>query len=223
MKRIKRWAAALLVAALSLCFASGVYAVKFADVKKGAWYYDAVNWAVQYNITNGTSSTKFSPSATCTRAQFLTMLWRDSGSPEPNGTKTTFSDVKSGAYYAKAVAWAVQNGICNGSTVNGRSVFNPDANVTRAEAVTFLWRALGSRIDMETVHPFTDVPKGAYYQTAALWMRDFGIVDGTSEGVFSPNKTCTRAEAVTFLYRIAQHDLAGKGTSKGDIPFRGTK
>lgn len=219
MKRIKRWAAALLVAVLSFCFTSGVYAATFKDVKKDAWYFSAVNWAVEHNITSGTSTTTFSPNSTCTRAQFMTFLWRDAGSPNPKG-KASFSDVKSSAYYAKAVAWASEVGICKGIEKNGKSVFLPDANITRAEAVTFLWRALGSRIDMETVHPFKDIPKGAYYETAALWMRDFGIVTGTSENTFSPNASCSRAEAVTFLYRIASKQLAGKGTPVGDLPFR---
>ena len=222
MKRIKRWTAALLVAALSFCFTSGAHAVQFKDVKKGKWYHDAVSWAVKYNITNGTSATTFSPNETCTRAQFLTMLWRDAGCPKPSDSRTVFSDVKASAYYAEAVAWAAQKGICTGSIVNGHRVFKPDSSVTRAEAVAFLWRALGSRVDMETVHPFIDVPSGAYYETAALWMRDFGIVDGTGNGCFSPSKTCTRAEAVTLLYRISCKNLAGMGTPGGTLPFRGS-
>ena len=169
----------------------------FADVKKDAYYFDAVAWAVKNQITAGTSATEFSPDAPCTRAQIVTFLWRAAGCPEPK-TGSSFSDVPAGSYYAKAVAWAVEKGITTG-TGNGR--FSPDAVCTRAQAVTFLYRALGKPTGSSA--KFSDVPAGSYYADAVNWAVENNVTNGTGAATFSPNMDCTRAQIVTFLYRAA--------------------
>ena len=111
----------------------------FTDVAEGSYYYDAVLWAVENGITNGTSDTTFSPNATCTRAQIVTFLWRAENMPVA-GTANPFTDVAADAYYAGAVLWAAENGITGGTTA---TTFSPNANCTRAQIVTFLYRCLG--------------------------------------------------------------------------------
>ena len=172
----------------------------FTDVKKSDYYYDAVIWAVENGITAGTSATKFSPNATCTRGQVVTFLWRAAGQPEPNTKVNPFSDVKSSDYFYKAVLWAVENGITAG-TGNGK--FSPNAPCTRAQVATFLWRAEGEP-DASGTNPFSDVKSSEYYYKAVLWAVENGITAGTSATKFSPNAACTRGQIVTFLYR-AEH------------------
>ena len=169
----------------------------FKDVQKGAYYFDAVAWAVKHQITSGTSATEFSPEASCTRGQIVTFLWRAAGCPEPK-TGSSFSDVPAGSYYAKAVAWAVENGITTG-TGDGR--FSPNAGCTRAQAVTFLYRALGKQTNSST--RFSDVPAGSYYADAVSWAVENNVTNGTGAATFGPNLDCTRAQIVTFLYRAA--------------------
>ena len=115
----------------------------FVDVKASDYYYDAVLWAAQNGITSGTDAEHFSPNQPCTRAQIVTFLWRAAGSPEPKAM-SSFADVSTDAYYAKAVAWAVENGITTGT---GDGKFSPDATCTRAQSVTFLFRAIGKLVD----------------------------------------------------------------------------
>lgn len=228
MKHFKRIIAAMLIVVLALGCMSGASAASvtnFNDVKSGSWYYDAVRWACREDITSGTSNTTFSPNRVCTRAQFLTFLWRDACCPQPSkdskGNLTIpFADVNSSAYYAKAVAWACQKGICTGEYINGVRCFRPNDTISRAEVVTFLWRALGSRVDYETVKTYYDVPPSAYYSHAVFFLSDQKIISGTAEGYFSPMKSCTRAEAVTFLYRTVKQHLGGKDSLLGYIPFR---
>lgn len=117
----------------------------FTDVPSGAYYYDAVLWAAENGVTDGVTATLFAPDAPCTRAQIVTFLWRAAGSPEPNGT-STFTDVPASAYYAKAVAWAVENGITDGTS---ETTFSPDAPCTRGQSVTFLYRARKGRSKRE--------------------------------------------------------------------------
>ncbi len=171
----------------------------FDDVSAGAYYAQSVMWAAENGVTTGTSATKFSPEASCTRAQFVTFLWRAMGSPAPKSEKNPFSDVKSGAYYYDAVLWAVEKGITTGTSA---TKFSPNATLTRAQTVTFLWRLEGEPGGQ--AH-FYDVPAGAYYADAVAWAAQKGITTGTSADRFSPNQTCTRAQTVTFLYR----DLVG--------------
>ena len=168
----------------------------FVDVAESAYYYDAVLWAAENGITGGTDATHFSPNATCTRAQIVTFLWRAAGSPEPT-TANSFADVPADSYYAKAVAWAVEQGITTGT---GDGKFSPNAPCTRVQSVTFLWRSQKSPA-AGTVNPFTDVAADAYYANAVLWAAENGITGGTSATTFSPNNDCTRAQIVTFLWR----------------------
>ena len=168
----------------------------FVDVKSGDYYYDAVLWAAKNGITSGTDAVHFSPEQPCTRAQIVTFLWRAAGSPEPKGAASGMTDVVSGSYYEKAVAWAIENGITTGTTA---STFSPDATCTRAQSVTFLYRALGTA--PTTVNGFTDVTADAFYADAVAWAVESGVTNGTTDSTFSPNNGCTRAQIVTFLYR----------------------
>ena len=170
----------------------------FVDVREGEYYYDAVLWAVENGITAGTSATTFSPDAGCTRAQVVTFLWRTAGQPEPASSGNPFTDVRAGEYYYKAVLWAVERGITNGTSA---TTFSPDDTCTRAQIVTFLWRFEGQTEPTSAANPFTDVQPSAYFGKAVLWAVENGITNGTSPTTFSPDDTCTRAQVVTFLYR----------------------
>ena len=167
----------------------------FDDVFAGDYYYNAVQWAAEQGITGGVSKNLFAPDASCTRAQIVTFLWRAAGSPEPE-TMSAFADVPATAYYAKAVAWAVENGITNGT---GDGKFSPDAPCTRAQAVTFLARALDESADGAA--DFTDVSADAYYAKPVAWAVEANVTNGVSKTQFAPNENCTRAQIVTFLYR----------------------
>ena len=171
----------------------------FTDVHAEDYYYDAVLWAAQKGITGGMSDTLFAPNAVCTRAQIVTFLWRAAGSPEPKQL-STFGDVPADAYYAKAVAWAVENGITDGTS---DTTFAPGTICTRAHGVTFLSRAAGSPAVSGSA-AFTDVPADAYYADAAAWAEQKGITGGIGNGLFGPHNNCTRAQIVTFLYRMYQ-------------------
>ena len=173
-------------------------ATSFADVPANAYFADAVKWAVDKGITNGLSDTMFGPYESCTRAQIVTFLWRAAGSPEPK-TASSFTDVPASAYYAKAVAWAVENGITNGMT---ETTFAPNATCTRGQSVTFLHRVLKGTASGST--NFTDVKSDAFYADAINWAVANNVTNGTSNTTFSPNADCTRAEIVTFLYRAYQ-------------------
>ena len=168
----------------------------FADVSTDAYYYEAVKWAAKKGITGGTGDGNFNPNGSCTRAHIVTFLWRAAGSPEPKST-VSFADVPAGSYYAKAVAWAIENGITTG-TANGR--FAPDATCTRAQSMTFLFRA--SKASADGAPAFSDVAADAYYAEAVKWATDNGITNGTTSSTFSPGSGCTRAQIVTFLWRL---------------------
>ena len=170
----------------------------FTDVPDGAYYHDAVLWALGKNVTSGTSPNTFGPSMDCTRAQVVTFLWRAMGSPEPTGKTNPFTDVSPDAYYYKAVLWAVEKGITKGAS---DTTFAPDDTVTRAQFVTFLWRAANAPAASGT-NPFTDVTDtGAYYYNAVLWAVGQGITAGTSATTFGPDDVCNRGQVVTFLCR----------------------
>ena len=170
----------------------------FKDVAAGAYYYDAVQWAVKEGITTGTGDgTTFSPNANCTRAQVVTFLWRAAGTPEPNSAEMPFTDVAADAYYYKAVLWAVENGITSGVTA---TTFAPGNPCTRGQIATFLWRAAGSPEPQNSDNPFSDVNAGPFYK-AILWAAEQGITTGYEDGSFRPNSICTRGHIVTFLYR----------------------
>ena len=171
-------------------------AAGFSDVPHGAYYQDAVDWAVENDITSGTSDTEFSPNETCTRAQAVTFLWRANGQPDAAGNNP-FADVSTSSYYNEAVQWAVANGVTSGTSA---TTFEPDAPVTRAQVVTFLYRDAGSPSASGSTS-FADVPTDAYYRDAVRWAVTQGITAGTSATAFSPDESCTRAQIVTFLYR----------------------
>ena len=168
----------------------------FTDVHAEDYYYDAVLWAAQEGVTGGTNGTLFAPNAGCTRAQAVTFLWRAAGSPEPK-TLSSFADVPADAYYAKAAAWAVENNVAKGVS---ETAFAPDTNCTRAQIVTFLWRAQQSPASGGE-NPFTDVSAAAYYYNAVLWAVENDVAKGVSETAFAPNDNCTRAQIVTLIYR----------------------
>ena len=168
----------------------------FADVPVDAYCYEAVKWAASEGITGGIGNNLFAPGLPCTRGQIVTFLWRAAGSPAPK-SMSSFADVPADAYYAKAVAWAVENGI-TGGTGNGK--FSPDATCTRAQAVTFLYRASGSPAVSGSA-AFSDVAADAYYASAVKWAEKNGITGGIGGGLFGSGNNCTRGQIVTFLYR----------------------
>ena len=170
---------------------------KFTDVKSGAYYYDAVIWAVKKGVTSGTGNNKFSPNASCTRGQIVTFLWRAAGSPDPVSSANPFSDVKPSDYFYKAVLWAVENNITSGI---GGGRFGPGGACTRGQAVTFLWRAEKSP-NASAGSLFSDVKSGSYYEKAVDWAVSKNVTSGTGNGKFSPDASCTRGQIVTFLYR----------------------
>ena len=169
----------------------------FLDVPAGAYYEDAVVWAVGKGITSGTNANTFDPNGTCTRAQAVTFLWRAAGSPTPKTKLMPFPDVPVGSYYWNAVLWAIEQGITEGTSY---LTFSPNDSCTRAQIVTFLWRAKGNPAVSGNA-PFTDVAPDAYYAAAVTWAEKNGITGGIGNGLFGSNNTCTRAQIVTFLYR----------------------
>lgn len=168
----------------------------FYDVPNNAYFYEAVKWAVKNGITTGVGNDLFAPEQPCTRAQIVTFLWRAAGSPEPKGAASGMSDVVSGSYYEKAVAWAIENGITTGTTT---TTFSPDVTCTRAQAVTFLARALKAKA--ASAAEFSDVPTGSYFADAVAWAAANGVTEGIGGGLFGSDNDCTRGQIVTFLYR----------------------
>lgn len=184
----------------------------FDDVQdKTKSFYEPVYWAVEKNITTGTSQDPplFSPFKTCTRAQFVTFLWRMKGSPEPSSTKNPFKDVETGKSYSKAVLWAFENKVTTGTS---DTTFSPFKNVTRAQVATFIWRACGEP-SARGVNPFKDVAEGKSFTIPVTWMVENGITTGKSETSYAPSDNCTRAQTVTFLYRLDNYL-----SKEGDVP-----
>lgn len=191
---------------------------RFVDVKEGAYYYDAVRWAVNSGITAGTDSTHFSPNRLCTRAEVVTFIWRSFGSQMPKSSYNPFKDVKKGTFYYNAVLWCVENGITSGTSAG---YFSPAEYCTRGQVATFLFRMTIIRNDWDPnwvriakpllevwvrENPrmkFEDVYFSDYYGYAVYAMEYWGVVAGTNERphLFKPNRACTRAEVVTMLYR----------------------
>ncbi len=175
---------------------NGSGSTAFPDVPSNEYYADAVNWAVEQGITNGTSKTTFSPDDPCTRAQIVTFLWNAAGKPAPTAGNV-FADVRSDTYYQDAVLWAVEKGITSGT---GANTFSPDAICTRAQAVTFLYR-YEKEPKVTGGNSFDDVAADAYYANAVTWASQEGITSGTGPNHFSPDTNCSRAQIVTFLFR----------------------
>ena len=170
----------------------------FVDVDYNEYYMDAVLWAVDEGITNGTGELRFSPNLGCTRGQIVTFLWRAAGCPEPESTDNPFTDVRKKDYYYKAVLWAVEQGITKGM---GKGRFAPNETCTRAQAVTFLWRFDGKPDFSDYDTDFADVPENSYYEQAIIWAYWYDITNGVDSDHFAPNEECTRGQIVTFLYR----------------------
>ena len=169
----------------------------FVDVATGSYYEDAVDWAVENGITQGTDDTHFAPDGICTRAQAVAFLWRAAGSPKLKTRTMPFTDVPAGSYYYDAVLWAVENGITEGTS---DTTFSPNMTCTRAQIVAFLWRSEKSPA-AGTANPFADVKSTAYYADAVLWAVKENITRGTTNTTFSPDADCTRSQIVTFLWR----------------------
>lgn len=171
--------------------------MQFTDVQEESYYYDAVNWAAAKGIVSGVAEDAFAPEETCSRGQIATFLWRLAGCPAPATKVVPYTDVETDSYYHDAILWAAENGIVKG--MDGLS-FGPETVLTRAQAVTFLWRAMGSPAPLGE-YSFGDVPETAYYRDAVLWAAENGITSGTGEDMFSPDAPCQRGQIVTFLYR----------------------
>ena len=171
----------------------------FADVSAEEYYYEAVKWASENGVTGGIGENLFGANLPCTRAQIVTFLWRAAGSPEPKGM-SCFVDVSADAYYAKAVAWAVEEGIVSGTSA---TTFNPDAVCTRAQSVAFLYRAFGEKVNKAA--GFSDVSADAYYADAVAWAVENGVASGIGGGLFAPDQDCARGQIVAFLYRAYQN------------------
>ena len=165
----------------------------FIDVKSTDYFANAVQWAVEKNITSGTSKTTFSPDATCNRAQILSFLWRASGSPEPTAANP-FSDITSTDYFYKAALWAAEKGMVSGSS------FGASTPCTRASTMEYMWKAAGSPA-VSYNGKFDDVSTSADYAQAVAWAVENKITAGTSKTTFGPDSTCTRGQIVTFLHR----------------------
>ena len=176
----------------------------FLDVAEGAYYFDAVVWAIGHQpvITTGTDETHFSPNRPCTRGQAVTFLWRAMGCPDPGMDESPFTDVDENAFYYKAMLWAVEHGVTAGTSSTS---FSPNTLCSRGQMVTFLWRAMGSPDPGIEQSPFTDVDENAFYYKAMLWALEQEITSGTSGTSFSPDAACTRAQAVTFLWRALEN------------------
>ena len=173
----------------------------FKDVSENDYFYDAVLWAVDKDITSGTSATIFDANKNCTRAEMVTFLWRAVGKPEPTNRINPFTDVKEDSYYYKAVLWAVENGITKGTS---DTTFSPNDTCTRGQTATFLYRYAGSPA-VSGRNYFNDVNETDYYYDAVVWAASEGITTGTSATTFSPADFCTRGQIVTFLYRYLKN------------------
>ena len=184
----------LLAAFLTVCAS----AAAFGDVPEDAYYASAVAWALENGVTTGTSETTFSPAAACTRGQVVTFLWRASGCPDPADPVCPFADVEAGSYYEKAVLWAVEQGITNGTSA---TEFSPDALCISAHILTFLWRSLGEpEPGPNGTLPVTD--PNAYYVLPWVWAANNAMLRDMAD--FSIETACSRAMTVTWLYRAME-------------------
>lgn len=176
-------------------FVKSVEVSPFADVAIDAYCYEAIKWAQEKGITSGIGNGLFGPNQPCTRGQIVTFLWRAAGSPVVNYAMN-MTDVAEDAYYGEAVRWALSEGITTGT---GKSSFSPDATCTRAQAVTFLARALNANASGKA--EFGDVPTDSYFAEAVAWAAANGVTEGVGGGLFGSDNSCTRGQIVTFLYR----------------------
>ena len=170
----------------------------FTDVKTADWFYNPVNWAVNANVTGGIGNGQFGPNNFCTRAQVVTFLYAAAGKPEVTATENPFEDVADDAWYLKPVLWAVENGITGGTSP---TTFGPDNYCTRAQVVTFLYAAAG-KPEITASSTFADVADTDWYAKPVIWAKENDVTGGISATEFGPNQTCTRAQVVTFLYKV---------------------
>ena len=175
-----------------------VFENPFDDVLESDYFYNAVMWALDLEITAGVDATHFGPHQDCTREQIVTFLWKSQGSPKTEEQNNSFTDVKPGQYYYKAVIWALENKITAGI---GNQLFGVGYSCTREQAVTFLWKAVGASEPQTTGNQFSDVDPSAYYYKPVLWAAENGITAGIGGGMFGVGQTCTRAQIITFLYK----------------------
>ena len=176
---------------------------RWNDVESGEYYYAALSWAVGNEITNGISAARFGVAESCTRAQVVTFLWRMAGCPQPSSYRNPFTDIDKNAYYYEAVLWAIEKGIAKGTSA---TTFSPDGICSRAQIVTFLYRA-ATAASVYSANPFMDIHTGDYFYEAVLWAVANNVTNGVSNNVFAPDAACTRAQVITFLYRAK--DLLG--------------
>ncbi|MBR4544484.1 MAG: S-layer homology domain-containing protein [Oscillibacter sp.] len=172
----------------------------FEDVKADSPFLPGILYAVEQNITNGTTAKTFTPYAICTHAQILTFLWRASGSPASNIDNPFPADIETNAYYYPAALWSYEKGLID-------DTFNPYAYCTRLQAVTYMWKLSGAPAAYGDGFAFTDVPDDPDALNAVAWAIAHSVTNGTTETTFSPSKRCTRAQIVTFIYR--GRDLLG--------------
>ena len=173
--------------------------VLFSDVSNpDDYYFNPVYWAKANGVTSGTSPTTFSPTRECTRGQIVTFLWNAAGRPEPTDLNNPFEDVTDSDYYYKPVLWAKEHGVTAGTSA---TTFSPGKACTRGQIVTFLWKALGSAELNDGRNPFGDIKETDYFYKPVLWAKENSITSGTSATTFSPGKACTRALAMTFIYK----------------------
>lgn len=172
--------------------------ISFVDVEPGQFFYDAVTWMTAEDITQGTSSTEFSPFQIVSRAQTGTLIWRFMDRPQA-AEPSVFDDVADGMYYTEAVDWMVERGVTSGTTA---TTFSPDQPVTRGQFATFLWRLVGRPV-VDAENDFVDVAEGKFYTEAVAWMVFHRVTLGTTETTFSPYDPLTRGQIATFLWRLA--------------------
>ena len=164
-----------------------------------AYYASAVYWAILNRITGGTGPNSFSPKKPCTREQVVTFLWAAAGRPAPADTPLPFTDVGESAYYAKAVRWALEAGVTSGVS---ETLFGTGQPCTRAQVATFLYSAVGRPPVAEEPLPFADVKPTAYYYKAVCWAYQNKVTAGATATEFAPRQICTRAQVMTFLYKL---------------------
>ena len=181
---------------ISAAFAEEIETSPFEDVAADAYYYEAVKWAAEQGITEGTGKGLFGPEGTCTRAQIVTFLWRAAGSPVVNYAMD-LADVDEDAYYAEAVRWALSEGVTSGTT---DTTFAPDATCTRAQAMTFLFKAMKAAAEGKA--DFKDVADSDWFASAVAWAVENGVTAGVGGGLFGPDNDCTRGQIVTFLWKL---------------------
>ena len=170
----------------------------FTDVKESDWFFKPVMWAVNAKVTGGKTATTFAPYEGCTRAQVVTFLWAANGKPTPTTAENPFTDISSADWYYNAVLWAVENGITGGVSADK---FGPDQTCTRAQIATFLWAAKGKPA-VDSGSEFSDVKDTDWFAAPVIWAKENQVTGGISATEFGPNQTCTRAQVVTFLYKV---------------------